>query len=59
MIPLWSMSKRSLRGLQHRTERGTFDGLTCEGEVGEWGRARKGERPWFGILMTLKKAVNK
>lgn len=55
MIPPCSMSNRSLRGLLYRTEEGTFDGLTCEGEAGEWGREKERERPWFGIVMTLKR----
>lgn len=53
------MSNKSLRDLLYRTDKRTFDGLTCEGEAGEWGRERKGERkgerPWFGIVMMLKR----
>lgn len=55
MIILCSLSSKSLRDLLNRTEEGTFDGLTCEGEAGDSGRQRKGERPWFGIVMTLKR----
>lgn len=49
------MSYKSLRDILFRTDEGTSDGLNCEGEVAEWGRERKGERAWFGVVMTLKR----
>lgn len=41
MIPPRSMSNKSLRGLLWRTQDGTFDGLTCEGEAAQRNRERR------------------
>lgn len=52
------MSNKSLRGLLYRTQDGTFDGLTCEGEAGEWSREERREALVW-VCNDVEKAVNK
>lgn len=58
MIPPSSMSNKSLRDLLWRREKGTFDGLTCEGEVSvDQKQSRK--ESWVWDCNDVEKAVNK
>lgn len=52
------MSNKSLRDLLWRREKGTFDGLTCEGEVSvDQKQSRK--ESWVWDCNDVEKAVNK